>query len=153
MYFNFSRTVSENYKISTIIKQIQNIYRGTHVQINGTESIRIKLKRLVKSCKTLVAKRKICKNSNPERQNIHGIFDITSNLSVNQARTNNTSIVDNSGSYSSNDSSVPTDSEYSSDHDTDHDSDRDSDPHDSDPDFDPSEDGDAEKKFQSHMNY
>lgn len=68
LYFNFPLKTPENNKVTSIIEQIEGRYREIGVRIKGTESIRIKLKRLVKACKGFVAKRKVCRKSIPEKQ-------------------------------------------------------------------------------------
>lgn len=111
------------------------------MRIKGTEAIRIKTKRLVKSAKSFVAKRKVCMKSFPERQkqekfyrNIHNSFDVTDS-SVQQQQTSDSSaeISDSCSSFSECYSNSGPDSNPDSDPDK-------SDPDESDPDYDPSGD-------------
>lgn len=82
LYFHLSLSLSESEKISILVKKIQCRYREAGISIKSTEAIRIKIKRLVASCKKLIKKRKICCNSNTERlrqtrfrREIHALFD------------------------------------------------------------------------------
>lgn len=93
LYYNLPKQ-TESKKIASILKQIQQRYRQSGIHVKGSEMIRIKIKRLVKSCKDLVAKRKICSNSNAERsrqenfqREIHNLFEVAQSanqLSLNQ---------------------------------------------------------------------
>lgn len=64
-YFNDSKT-SDGIKITNIVKEIEKKYRERGILI-GTETFRLKIKRLVKTCKGHIAKRKICRNSMAEK--------------------------------------------------------------------------------------
>lgn len=84
MYFDQSSKLSDTRKITKIVQDIEKKYRERGIHIKATESIRLKTKRLVKSCKDLIAKRKICRNSQVERmrqekfrQNIENVFEVT----------------------------------------------------------------------------
>lgn len=134
LYFNFPRTVPESKRISTIVKQIENRYRGGIVRLKATETIRIKIKRLVMSCKGFIAKRKICRKVNPERRkqetfhkSLYNVFDIAQNSPI-EPNTNESDGMETSDSFSSHESAMSSDS------------DNDNSDHDSDPDYDPSED-------------
>lgn len=142
LYFGFPQCNPDAQKISSIVKCIEGHYRVNGIRIKGTEMIRIKLKRLVKSCKDFVAKRKICCKSATEKrkqelfhQNIHESFDVSEN--------SDSSTSDSFSSHESESASSSADSQL--DYDFDADADRhsngnhDDDP-DSDPDYDPSED-------------
>lgn len=134
LYFNFARTVPESKKISSIVKQIEDRYRERVVRLKAVEAIRIKTKRLVKSCKDFIAKRKICRKPNPERRkqetfhsNLYNLFEITQNSSI-EPITNESDNMETSDSFSSHESPAPSDSG------------NDNSDCDSDPDYDPSED-------------
>lgn len=147
LYFGLPKKISDAQKITSCVKCIEDHYIELAVHIKGTEMIRMKTKRLVKSCKGFISKRKICCKSNPEKQkqekfhqSIYDSFDVADNSSVDR-QTNNSS-VQFSDSFSSQESDMPISSDdYHSDPDpgfpdSDHDSDHDSD----DPDYNPSED-------------
>lgn len=68
LYFNPSTRFSESDKISSIVRQIENRYRDGQIRVRSTESIRIKTKRLVASCKMFIAKRKFCSKSDAEKK-------------------------------------------------------------------------------------
>lgn len=85
-YYGQPHKLSDAAKITQIIKQIERKYRERGIHVKGTETIRLKTKRLVKSCKDFIAKRKICCKSKTERerqekfwQNIQNVFQVTSN--------------------------------------------------------------------------
>lgn len=72
--------------MSTIVRQIEERYRENNLRVKGTETIRLKVKRLVNSCKNFVLKRKSCRQSNAERvrqekfhRDIHSIFEVAEN--------------------------------------------------------------------------
>lgn len=127
------------------MKRIENRYREIAVRIRGTETIRIKTKRLVNSAKSFVAKRKVCMKSFSERRkqekfhrNIYNTFDVTDNSSVQQRQT-----FDSSAGFSDSFSSQESDATSFSDCYSSPDSNPDSDPDKSDPDdsdYDPSGD-------------
>lgn len=145
------------------MKQIENRYRDGRLHLRATETIRMKTKRLVNSCKEHIAKRKICRTPNPERQRqeqyhngLYDLFKITqssngenSNEMVELESSSNSSEIPSTSSYSSNSSNASNENESQNSIDFDHsnyvqnsdssDSDHDSD-HDPDPDYDPSED-------------
>lgn len=138
-YFSFSRDIPDSRKISSIVKRIEDRCRENAVRTKGTETIRIKMKRLVKSCKEFVSKRKVCRGSHAERQkqekfhrSIYDLFDVANHSTVDRHTSN--SSIDFTESLSSQESDIPSSSD-------DHHSDLDFDPdhHDSDPDYDPSE--------------
>lgn len=56
--FGQSSKLTDANKITAIVKEIEKKYRERGFRIKGTEMIRLKTKRLLKSCKDLVAKRK-----------------------------------------------------------------------------------------------
>lgn len=130
------------------MKRIEDHYRANAVRIKGSETIRIKLKRLVKSCKDFVAKRKVCRGSNTERrkqenfhQVIHGVFDVADTSSNARHRFSESSSsqdldTDTSSSFDGHDSNDELDSIDSDPADDDLDPGGD----DSDPDYDPSKD-------------
>lgn len=71
-----------------IVERIESRYRQIAVRIKGRETIRIKTKRLVKSAKSFVSKRKVCMKSCSERRkqenfhrNIYSSFDVSDNSS------------------------------------------------------------------------
>lgn len=141
LYFGFPQRNPDAQKITSIVKSIEGHYRANGIRIKGTEAIRIKTKRLVKSCKDFVAKRKICCKSAAERrkqelfhQNIHETFDVSEN-----------SVSSSSDSFSSSQgsdrpsSSVDFQLDYGFDGDADAGVDG-NDDDDSDPDYDPSAD-------------
>lgn len=83
LYFNQPQNLPENKKIIAIVKQIEKSYRDGGLDVKGIERIRLKTKRLVKTCKDFVAKRKICRNSKSERRRqenfrakIHNVFEV-----------------------------------------------------------------------------
>lgn len=142
LYFGLPKRIPDTQKITSIVKCIQDHHRVNAIRIKGAETIRIKTKRLVKSCKYFVAKRKICRKSDTERrkqelfhQKIQDSFDVAENLSVGSP---------SSDSFSSQESDIPSSSvdfhlDYHLDSDVDGNHDN-SDAHaDSDPDYDPSE--------------
>lgn len=86
LYYNFSSRLSETKKISSIVNQIQASYEKRNVRVKTTETIRLKTKRLIKSCKGFIWKRMNCRKSSAERQrqekchrNIHGLFEVVEN--------------------------------------------------------------------------
>lgn len=86
LYFGLPQRNPDAQKITSIVKSIEGHYRTNGIRIKGTETIRIKTKRLVKSCKDFVAKRKICCKSVAEKrkqelfhQNIYEPFDVSEN--------------------------------------------------------------------------
>lgn len=140
-YYGQPHKLSDAAKITQIIKQIERKYRERGIHVKGTETIRLKTKRLVKSCKDFIAKRKICCKSKTERerqekfwQNIQNVFQVTSNT-VDFNGTGMQSL------YEPSDSSYDTDFDsdgnlsngqnYEPDHDSDPDSDSDYEPSDS----------------------
>lgn len=135
MYFNFPHTISESIKVSTIAKQIEGRFREGDVRIGRTEAIRIKIKRLVQTCKKFVAKRKVAGTSKPEKKrretfhrNIHAVFEVLGK-SCNfeqQSHDSNIQFPEYSGLHLPHELNLLSNS---------------GDPnHDSDPDYDPSED-------------
>lgn len=97
--YNLSPKLPEANKISTVVRLIEEKYRENDLRIKGTETIRLKLRRLVASCKKFVSKRTNCRHSIAERmrqgtfhKNIHNLFEITSNLvqlNINQSEIQN----------------------------------------------------------------
>lgn len=138
----------ESKKIASIVKLVEDRYRENAVRVKGTETIRIKIKRLVNSCKDLISKRTVCRKSVGEKRkhekfhrSIHNLFDVAENSLVDQ-QPNNSPIDSFDSSSSSHESDVP--SSFDAHHsepepNPDSDSDFDSE-HDSDPDYDPSKD-------------
>lgn len=150
LYFSFSKNTPEVRKITSIVESIENNYLRNGVNCKGSETIRIKTKRLVKSCKEFIAKRKVCGKSASERQkqekfhrSIYNSFDVADNS------TADSSSLEFSDSFSSQESVMPNssddyqtdqNSETQSDHDSEPDNDDPSDdPHDDDPDYEPDE--------------
>lgn len=77
------------------MRQIEHRYRECNLRIKSTESIRLKTKRLVKSCKDFVSKRTNCRHSNAEkarqnkfRRDIHAMFQVAENSVQNTNVTN-----------------------------------------------------------------
>lgn len=150
LYFGFPQRNPDAQKITSIVKCIEDHYRANGIRIKGTESIRIKTKRLVKSCKDFVAKRKVCCKSGTERrkqesfhQNIHEPFDVSEN-SVSSSSDSFSSHESEASSssvdfHSHYDFDADADADVDDNHDDNSDPDPDPDP-DSDPDYDPSED-------------
>lgn len=144
LYSNFPKNIPDARKISSIAKSVEDRYRENSVRFKGTETIRLKLKRLVKSCKDLVSKRKLCSKSHTERQKqekfqqtLYNLFDVSDNSSANQATNSsiNSSASSSSSSHQSDFSSSCDDQNLNSDGFY-----PDSDPDDFDPDYDPSKD-------------
>lgn len=86
LYYNLPSTLLEKNKISAIVRQIEERYRENNLRIKCTETIRLKTKRLVKSCKDFVSKRMNCRQSNAEKarqdkfhKDIHGLFCVAEN--------------------------------------------------------------------------
>lgn len=67
LYYHFPNTHPESTKITEIMNQIANRYRAGGFRIKGMETIRLKIKRLVKSCKDLVLKRIFFRASRAEK--------------------------------------------------------------------------------------
>lgn len=125
LYFNFPTTVSENEKVTTIVKQIQSRYRDHATDIRETASVRIKCIRLIKACKDFIAKRKLYPKSIPEtgrqeafHNKILNLFDVTQRLPARPHQVaNNDSVPEQnqsnltSGSDSPDDSDSPNDSD------------------------------------------
>lgn len=147
LYFGFPKKIPDAQKITSIVKFIEDYYFEHAVRIKGTETIRIKTKRLVKSCKDFVSKRKLCRKSGVEKrkqENFHRIiynsFDVADNSSVD--RQTFSPSVEFSDSFSSQESDIPSSSDPDPDSDSEpdfHDSDHDPDDPD-DPDYNPPED-------------
>lgn len=83
LYYNLSPKLPDSKKISTVVKQIEDRYRQNDIRIRGTETIRLKLKRLVSSCKKFVLMRMNCRHSNAEKmrqekfhRDIHNLFEV-----------------------------------------------------------------------------
>lgn len=143
LYFGFPKNISEIQKVASIVKSIQNHYRSNAIRVKGTEMIRIKIKRLVNSCKNLLSKRTICRKSHSERQKqekfhhmIYGSFDV--------AESSDRQTIDPPSDSSDSILSLDSDSQSSSDvchidldPDFGRDDSNDSDPDDSDPDYNP----------------
>lgn len=88
-FFSFPIKKPDSSKISEILKQIENCYRARTLRIQGTEAIRLKIKRLIKNCKDLISKRKNYRTSNVEKvkqekfhRDIHGVFQVLGNNST-----------------------------------------------------------------------
>lgn len=86
LYYNLPSALLEKNKISNLVRQIEQRYRENNIRIKSTETIRIKTKRLIKSCKDFVPKRMNCRRSNAEKarqenfhRNIHGLFCVAGN--------------------------------------------------------------------------
>lgn len=160
LYFSFPKNIPDSRRISSIVKDVEDQYRANASanHIKRKEMIRIKTKRLVKECKSLIAKRKVCLKSKTEKQkqekfhrSIHALFDLAQTSMTGQQSTDSefSDSLSSQGSDSTNDSdsyhSVSDSNFQDSDHvlDSDHypdsDHDPDSDP-DDDPDYDPSDD-------------
>lgn len=147
VYFNLPKKTPESKKIATIVKLVKDRYRENAVRVKGTETIRIKIKRLVNSCKNLISKRTVCRKSVGEKRkhekfyrNIHNLFDVAENSLVDQ-QPNHSFIDSFDSSSTSHESDVPSSfDEHHSEPELYSDSD-----HDSDPDYDPSKDA-----FLSH---
>lgn len=146
LYFNFPKHISEPQKISSIVKCVEDRYRENSMCIKGFETIRIKMKRLVKSCKDMVAKRKLSAKSHAGRQkhekfhqSLYNLFDVADDSSVVQAVNSSiefseSSLSQESDMLSSSDGQSSNPDEFS---DSGPESDHDPDP---DPDYDPSQD-------------
>lgn len=83
LYFSLCSKISDTNKITKIVREIEKKYRDGGLDIKGTETLRLKTKRLVKTCKNFIAKRKICRNSENEkmrqekfRQKIENVFEV-----------------------------------------------------------------------------
>lgn len=152
LYFGFPNRIADSKKIASIGKRIEDQYREGSVRIKGSETIRIKTKRLVKSCKDLIAKRKMCLKSQTEKQkqeifhrSLYSTFEVAYSTSTQQTVDSDSSASsldvftpsnsDDGDSFSSQDAFTPSNSD-------DDDSDTEPDFHDSDndPEYDPSED-------------
>lgn len=142
LYFSCSPKLPDGKKVSQIVRSIEKRYQENNIQIKSTETIRLKTKRLVKSCKDFIAKRKICRKPNPERErqiefakNLQSSFDVSKNTNGPCNPTNQ----DQSPPQSSGESdynSLSEDNSIDSDHDPS------SDPSDSDEDDDGDDDDD-----------
>lgn len=150
LYYNFPSRILEQNKISSIMKRIEQQYRENNLLIKCSEATRLKIKRLVKSCKDFVSKRMNCRQSNAEKirqekfhREIHGLFYVAvlnSNVSYGQMDANVTgSSQEKTQQHSFDDSSYWLDSER----------DHLSNAPDSDPDFSPSEVDDSPKRKKS----
>lgn len=84
LYASFSAS-SESEKISKILKEIKEHYGQRRIRTKNNETIRIKIKRLVSSYKSLLAKRKGKSAKERRRQevyveHIHRCFNVASNV-------------------------------------------------------------------------
>lgn len=86
LYSNFPSGVSEHRKTAEIVQRIENFYQAGGIPTRGTEAIRIKIKRLITSFKSLVRKRKLVVKSLPElnrqkefTRNIQQVLDVSTN--------------------------------------------------------------------------
>lgn len=83
-YFGQHSSVTDKKKISKVVEQIEKKYSDGGLKVRNIELIRVKVKRLVKSCKDLVAKRKLCQKSIAEKrrqedfqEKIQNLFQVT----------------------------------------------------------------------------
>lgn len=102
LYFHFPSSISESTKIAEIVEKIEDFYRSGDLRIKQTETIRLKIKRLVKSFKVIVSKRKIFRTSNAEKnrqekfhEDIHGLFDILNYDAPNSSDSTDHEMTDN----------------------------------------------------------
>lgn len=83
LYFGQTRSIPDRTKIGVIIKKIEQKYLDGGLQVKSLETIRLKTKRLVTSCKNLIAKRKLYQKSGAEkkrqeffRDRIQNVFEV-----------------------------------------------------------------------------
>lgn len=81
LYSGLSK-ITESAKITKILKEVNQYYRQRNIRTKNSETIRLKIKRLVSSFKSLLAKRKIKSMKERHRQeiyveNIHKCFNVT----------------------------------------------------------------------------
>lgn len=94
LYSHFGRNISENERIITIVRGIERCYEYAGIPTRHTESIRIKVKRLLTNYKGLLSKRKVPWISQRQKEldfanRIRSLFEVTANealLSAVQAR-------------------------------------------------------------------
>lgn len=87
LYSHFHRSIPENDRICAIIGKIENCYRYAGIQTRHSETIRIKIKRLLKKFKELLSKRKVPSNQQRMKeiqfaQSIRCLFEVTANEDV-----------------------------------------------------------------------
>lgn len=80
LYANFVK-VPESIKMAKIIEEVNKYYTQRKIRTKNSETVRIKIKRLVSSFKNLLAKRKVKSMKERERQelfveNIHRCFNV-----------------------------------------------------------------------------
>lgn len=68
LYYGQPRNIPEKNKISVIIKQIEKIYIECGLRVKSLETIRLKTKRFVASCKKFIASRKSYQKSKAEKK-------------------------------------------------------------------------------------
>lgn len=81
LYSGLSK-ITESAKITKILEDVNQYYRQRNIRTKNNETIRIKIKRLVSSFKSLLAKRKVKSMKERQRQeiyvkNIHKCFNVT----------------------------------------------------------------------------